>query len=217
MSGDDGVHGFTLRDAVDAALHEHGVPYRMGTTNLDSFYLGGKNGAPLATMTIEPGVVMRFPAGTFLNIEKFTGDFAAQGAIRALGTAAKPIVFTSASSSPAAGDWGGLWFGGVPSAQNKLDHVRIEYARGECECTLFTCSDITDFEGAVILTNRVASAFITNTVIKKSAMHGITEGFEGSFVDFSATNTFDEVGGCPQTLPRFLAPLTCGNPRPSCR
>ena len=210
-----GIAGAGL--TVDATLHERGVPYRMGTTNLDSFYLGGLEGAPLATLTIEPGVVMRFPAGTFLNIEKFTGDFPAQAAIRALGTAAKPVVFTSAAAAPAAGDWGGLWFGGKPSAQNKLDHVRIEYAGGQCLCSLFTCSDITDYEGAVILTNQAPSAFITNSVITKSAQHGITEGYEGTPVDFLPTNTFDSIVGCAQTLPRFLAPQTCSSPLPSCR
>jgi len=210
-----GIAGAGL--TVDATLHERGVPYRMGRTNLDSFYLGGREGAPLATLTIEPGVVMRFPAGTFLNIEKFIGEFPAQGAIRALGTAAKPIVFTSAAATPAAGDWGGLWFGGKPSAQNKLDHVRIEYAGGKCLCSLATCSDITDHEGAVILTNQAPGAFITNSVIKQSAQHGITQGFDGTPLDFLPTNTFDGVAGCPQTLPRFLAPRTCSDPRPSCK
>ncbi|NOU33145.1 MAG: hypothetical protein HOO96_35040 [Polyangiaceae bacterium] len=209
-----GVAGAGL--TVDATLHERGVPYRMGKEPNQSFYLGGKDGAPLATMTIEPGVIMRFVKGASLNIEKFTGVFPAQAAIRAIGTAAKPIVFTSASPTPAPGDWMGLWFGGALSAQNKLDHVRIEYAGGECSCILATCNNITESEGAVILTNQAPSAFITNTVFKASAQHAITEGFEGTPVDFLPTNTFESIGGCRQTLPLFVRPLSCGNPAPSC-
>ncbi len=195
-----GIAGSGL--AVDATLHERGVPYRMGKEPNDSFYLGGGPvGAPLATMTIEPGVVMRFAKGAAMFVEKFTGDQPAQGAVRALGTAEKPIVFTSASDTPAAGDWFGLWFGALPSDRNKLDHVRIEYAGGECGCSLFTCSALEESEGAVILTRQAPSAFITNSVFKASAQHAITEGFEGTFVDFRPTNSFEDIAGCPQTLP----------------
>ena len=210
-----GIAGVGL--TVDATLHDRGVPYRVGNGPNDSFYLGGKDNAPLATMTIEPGVTMRFAPGAFFLVEKFTGDFAAQAAVRAIGTAEKPIVFTSASPTPAAGDWGGLWFGGAPSAQNKLDHVRIEYAGGECLCSLATCSNINDSEGAVILTHQPAGAFITNTAFKASAQHGVMEGFDGTFIDFTSTNTFEDIAGCAQTLPRFLPPQSCGNPAPSCR
>ena len=37
----------------------------------------------------------------------------------------KPIVFTSSSKTPAPGAWRGVWFGGVPQATKKLDHVKV--------------------------------------------------------------------------------------------
>ncbi len=53
------------------------------------------------TLTIEPGALIRFATGTGLNV---------RGSLVAMGTAASPITFTSASGSPAAGDWNGIYF-----------------------------------------------------------------------------------------------------------
>lgn len=200
---------------VDATLHERGVPYRMGRTKLDDFVVGGGETGPVPTMTIEAGVVMRFEKETALKIQTFTTDEPARGAIRALGTADKPIIMTSASAAPAAGDWRGLWFGGIPDAGNKIDHVRIEYAGFDCGCILNTCSAIAEHEGAVIFTAQPPSAFITNTVFKEIAGHGITQGFDGTLVNFRPTNTFEGVTGCQQTLPRNVD-TSCPSPKPAC-
>jgi hypothetical protein len=197
--------------AVDATLHDRGVPY-----SVDGSFTIGRTAQALATMTIEPGVTMKFEANKALNIQKFTGEQPASAALVAVGTAAKPIVFTSASSAPKAGDWVGLWYGGALEAGNKLDHVRIEYAGGDCLCILATCSDITYSNAAVILTNVPAKAFITNTTFFASGGHGITEGFDGDLVNFRPTNTFTNVAGCAETRPKVLSPLSCGNPRPAC-
>jgi len=200
---------------VDATLHERGVPYRMGASKVDNFVIGPSDAKPAATLTIEPGVVMKFFKETGLRVQTFTSDQPSRGAIRALGTADKPIVFTSAEAAPKAGDWKGLWFGGKPLAQNALDHVRIEYAGFDCGCVLNTCSNIGEHEGAVIFTAQPASAFITNSAFKDVAGHGVTEGFDGTLVNFRPTNTFENVAGCPQTLPRVTAG-SCPDPKPTC-
>lgn len=206
-----GVAGSGL--AVDATLHERGVPYRMGKTNLDDFRIGGDKGP--ATLTIEAGVVMRFEKGTAFEVQHFTSDQPSSAAVRAIGTAARPIVFTSAAAAPKAGDWRGLWFGGAPLAQDALDHVRVEYAGADCSCVLSTCSNITQHNGAVIFTAQPPGAFITNSVFREIAGHGVTEGFRGTLVNFRPTNTFEAVTGCVETMP---APTTgsCPEPPPAC-
>jgi hypothetical protein len=196
---------------VDATLHDRGVPY-----HVDGNFGIGRLGAPLATMTIEPGVTMKFEANRLFSIQRFTGSEPAAAALIAVGTAAKPIVFTSASPTPAAGDWVGLWYGGALDASNKLDHVRIEYAGGDCLCSMTSCSDITYYNGALILTNVPAKAFITNSTFLASAGHGITEGFVGNLVNFRPTNTFTSVAGCAETLPKFPSPQSCSMPLPAC-
>jgi hypothetical protein len=122
---------------------------------------------------------------------------------------------TSASSTPLAGDWVGVWYGGVPAQTNRLDHVRIEYAGGDCGCILNTCSDITEHEGAVIFTAQPSAPFITNSAFRNISGHGITEGYDGAFIDFRSTNSFEAVSGCAQTRPRDVS-AQCPNPRPQC-
>lgn len=56
---------------------------------------------------------------------------------------------------------------------------------------------------------------MTNTVFKAIAGHGVTQGFDGALVDFRPTNTFEDVAGCPQTLPR-VATGSCPEPKPAC-
>ena len=52
-------------------------------------------------LTIEPGVEVRFAAGTLLDVK---------GGLFAQGTMTKTIRFTSNESNPAAGDWGYILF-----------------------------------------------------------------------------------------------------------
>lgn len=200
---------------VDSTLHDRGVPYRMGASKQDDFVVGGGEEGTVATLTIEPGVVMRFVEGAAFEVQHFTNLKPSTGAVRAIGTAARPIVFTSASASPKPGDWRGLWFGGIPQASNVLENVRIEYAGADCGCSLLTCSNIAEYEGAVIFTAQPPSAFITHTVFKEIAGHGVTQGFDGTLVDFRPSNTFEGVAGCAQTRPRSVD-TTCPDPRPAC-
>lgn len=200
---------------ADATVHDRGVPYHVGRSRGDSLLIGGRTDKKLVTMTIEPGVVMKFMPGAALKVQHATNLAPSTAALRAIGTPDKPIVFTSASETPAPGDWVGLWYGGVPDATNRLDHVRIANAGGDCGCVLLTCSAITQHEGAVIFTAQPPSAFITNTTFANIAGHAVTEGFDGSLVDFKPTNTFDGVAGCQQTRPRESA-TTCPSPRPAC-
>jgi hypothetical protein len=200
---------------ADGTVHDRGVPYRIGTSVGDSLRIGGRTDEKLVTLTIEAGVVMKFHRGSALKVQHFTNQKPSTAALRALGTAAKPIVLTSAEDTPAAGDWMGLWFGGIPAATNQIDHVRIEYAGGDCGCILNTCSAIAQHEGAIIFTAQPPSSFITNTQFKSISGHGITQGFDGNFIDFRPTNNFDGVTGCAQTLPRDVT-TQCPAPKPAC-
>jgi hypothetical protein len=98
-----------------------------------------------ATLTIEPGTLIRGASGSALVIEK-------DAMLVAEGSESAPIVFTSNELSPAAGDWGGVvllgnatanigtgqaegfpvppTYGGDDDAHNcgSLEYVRVEYA-----------------------------------------------------------------------------------------
>ncbi len=67
------------------------------------------------TVSIKNGATLTIPAGTTIKATKgFSSYIIVEqgGMINAEGTATAPITFTSDESSPAAGDWGGIWING---------------------------------------------------------------------------------------------------------
>ena len=67
------------------------------------------------TLSIKNGGVLNIPAGTTIKATKGFSSYVIVeqgGKIMAEGTAAKPIIFTSAESNPSAADWGGIWING---------------------------------------------------------------------------------------------------------
>ena len=89
----------------DMTLADRGVPYHIGRPGLadNSFRVMGM-GTAVPLLTIEAGVTMRFERRAEIAIEHFTADVPAHGALHAIGTAARPVRFTSAAVNPAAGD-----------------------------------------------------------------------------------------------------------------
>ena len=109
------------------------------------------------TLTINPGVVVRATIGADVFVAVLQG-----GIINAEGTAENPIVFTSDSATPNAGDWGGLIIlgrapinsvsggdatstseiGGLPYGGSQVDdnsgilrYVRIEFSGGAADAS----------------------------------------------------------------------------------
>lgn len=190
----------------DMVLHDRGVPYHVGRYAGDSVRVMG---AAVPQLTIEPGVTLRFePDGDF-EVEHFSGTAPATGALVAIGTAAAPITFTSAAVAPAAGDWVGITFGGVPDPRNRLEQVRVEFAGGPSGSENFSCENPASPLGMGYFNNagigifgEPTSAFITSTTISDSAGDGIERGWTGAAIDFAASNTFIDVAWCQQSYPR---------------
>ena len=185
-------------------LRDLGVPYLVG----GEFSSGGlrvtapQGSTETTVLTIEPGVTLLFRPNGIMEIEHFTGEFPALGALVAQGTPLRPVVFTSAAETPAAGDWLGLRYGLVPSDLNALDNFRIEYAGQGAPGQSPGCRPVTpDYTSgaAVIIYGKPAGQFITNSTIFASAGHGIGRNWLGKRIDFKPTNTFDQVAGCEQT------------------
>jgi len=72
-----------------------------------------------ATLSIEPGVTIKFETGTGLFVN---------GKILAQGTENEPIIFTSANVSPLPGDWIGVFVYGNADSDSVFDYTNFSYA-----------------------------------------------------------------------------------------
>ncbi len=216
LSGSDA--GQNIR-SWDVTFADHGVPYHVGNSSAEGRLDVGGAPTSTATLTIDPGVTLRFKKGGVLYVDYFSGTTAATGTLIAVGTSAKPIVFTSAEPAPVAGDWLGLSFGDLPSVNDQLDFVTVEYAGGSSSSGSSSCpypaTPIND--AAIRIHGAPASAFITNTTISNSASNGIDRGWASdNQPDFllDGTNAFVSVSRCTQTFPKNANNGGCPVPVP---
>ena len=191
----------------DQTLHERGVPYHVGSgADGGRLDVQAPVGNPVAVLSIEPGVSMRFPPGGTLNIDT-NGANPARGALIAVGgaTPAQAIVFTSDQAQPKAGDWLGLAFNGAVDPRTRLQNTRVEFAGGASATGGNSCPfpGIAINDAAIRIFGPPATQFITNSEIRSSARFGIDRGWRADLQpDFLASNAFTAVAACKQTTPR---------------
>jgi hypothetical protein len=194
--------------AESTTIHDRGVPYRVGhPTSLGTLHVDVLPSVSTPTvLTIEPGVVLRFKKGGIMNITSAVGTSPALGSLVAIGTATKPIIFTSAEPVPAPGDWLGIWYGLIPNAVNRTDFARIEYAGGASSSGSDACNVPPlgkQNDAAIRIFGVPAGQFVTHTTIVSSAANGIDRGWRNdSKPSFLQTNTFISIARCTETYPR---------------
>src|SRR5439155_2034913 len=106
-------------------------------------------------LTIGAGSQLKFSSFSYLQI----GSGANRASLNAQGTAAAPILFTTASATPAAGQWGGIFFDdGADDATSVLDRVVVEYAG-------------TSFSSGIRVSS--SSPTIRNCTVRNSSAYGI--------------------------------------------
>lgn len=201
---------------TDSTWRARGVPYRIGDTkgNGTDLRIGPPASGPLATLTIESGVTVAVSKNGRILTNSTGSPGMATGAL-----VATNAVFTSAEASPAAGDWVGLYLAGAPAAATRLDGVHVEYAGGPSYAKSFHCDTtggLNEEEDAAIIIlsgSPPGGAFVTNSTIASSAGYGIDRGWMGGPVDFTPTNTFQDVAKCQQSYPRPMSG-NCPNPPP---
>lgn len=84
-----------------------------------------------ATLTIEPGVTLRFDPEREISI-----GYNAAAKLSAVGTAAEPIVFTSSVSTPGAGDWVGVKLWSNTMNGTALKYVKFDYCGSNADACL---------------------------------------------------------------------------------
>ncbi len=205
------VSGGTLYISVNVTYKDRGVPYYF---YFDRVRITDITAAVTPTLTVEPGVELRFD--DYLEVGYLNpGSSDAPGILHAVGTAAKPILFTSSKTTRVAGDWPGVWL--FNAAGSRLENVRIEYAGGFNGISTPTCGPIgSGNDAALFIGSATSNPYIptaSNFVgveIANSASHGIdSQWVSTSFgPDLTAGITFSALVGCKQT--KNNKPTGCG-------
>jgi hypothetical protein len=206
---------------ADMTVEDHGVPVRIayGTVTIAPAF--GAT-APV-TLTLKPGVTFTFPRlgggipgarVTFGTNGNAPNNLV--GVLNAIGTPAKPIVFTSGELLPAPGDWVGVWLN--TATGSRLDYVVIEYAGAPSGIQSSNCKLMNTPDDAALLVGDFSTQYvppsdlITNSRISNSASYGINAMWQaGAFngPDLTATNTFQNNARCRQTYNGLTPPGVC--------
>lgn len=133
-----------------------------------------------ATLTIKPGCIVKFEAGT----ELYCGYYSS-GAIVAEGTADSMITFTSNVAAPAPGDWKSIGIYDKAISTTSFKYCIIEYGGMNAQDGEFVISDV--------------GTKLSNCTIRKSGSYGITLSDNGYFKTFD-NNTITECTNYPLNI-----------------
>jgi len=185
--------------ALDTTIPDAGAPYIVTSS------LQVNSGVTSATpiLTLQPGVTLKFPSSTGIDVG-YLESFGYLGVLRAQGTAAQPITLTSASATPAPGQWNGITMLGTTPA-TLLDHVVVEYAgAGSQDANIsigsstpaVTNSTIRFSDGRGIVSQR--PCVLEDNVLQGNASYGISLGTQSGAGRASIQrNTFTGNGSYP--------------------
>lgn len=134
------------------------------------------------TLTIEPGTTIQFRDGAGMNISD-------KAAIKAIGTADKPIRFTNAGSNQAS--WAGVYINSI-SAANEINNVIIEKA-----AAVYSYGTLNSIKAAITVEN--SSLSLSNTQIVDFGEAGLALLGGSRLLSFS-NNSFKNGGGYPVLL-----------------
>lgn len=134
-----------------------------------------------AELTIEAGATVLFKPDALMRF----GWNSESAKLTAIGTATKPIIFSSASTSPSAGDWMGLWFYSKTAKSTQMSFCKIEYA-GQ-----------SDNQHAIYLEN--TDIKISDCTISKGEKYAIVLNANSKFTEFKR-NSITEFADHPIVL-----------------
>ena len=207
---------------ADMTVEDRGLPVRIAYGTMSIAPAVGA--AAAVTLTLKPGVVFKFPKIGSPPAPGARVTFGTNGnppnnlvgVLNAVGTAAKPIVFTSGEANPAPGDWVGLWLN--TATGSRLDYVEINYAGAASGLVSNNCRLASTPDNAALLVGDFSTQYvppsnlITNSKIMNSAGYGINAMWQAGIfnsVDLTATNVFQSNARCKQTYNALTPPGVC--------
>ena len=106
---------------------KNAIGYQGGTISSNLTWHAGAPWVALASVTINPGVVLSIDPGVTVKMSPQT-YFQVSGRLLASGTSGSPITFTSSQSTPAAGDWQYLYLAMGNNPASQLSYATVWYA-----------------------------------------------------------------------------------------
>jgi hypothetical protein len=196
-------------------LVSRGLPYR---AKGPLYVSASQDGAPV-TLKVEPGVTLAFD--TDVGSGMYVGSSETrQGILQAIGTAALPILFTSAHSPQAPGDWMALSFRKTPATGSQISYAKVEFAGADATTSGFGCGPVDQGNNAAVIvlglgaqSTGPATAWIDHTTFENNAGSTvIVSGWVGDGPSFAATNTFGSgSAGCHVSQPQRDTSVTGGD------
>jgi len=129
-----------------------------------------------ATLTITPGVTLKFSSGISLWVRS-------DGALNAVGTAAAPIIFTGTEKT--AGFWDGITLYNSNNSKNELKYATVEYG---------------GTEGANLSIDVETRIKLSHSTIRHSSEYGVSFS-NNSIIDEFSQNTITSNEGAPVRIP----------------
>jgi len=185
-----------------------------GRIEKDTLFEAGCSVAVETTIVLEKGATLRIGEGVRLSFGKGAHLEVFDGVLVARGTAERPVVFTAASASPKAGDWGGLVFFS-PTKGSVLEHTIVEYAGatpprglptykihlpgalGGASGTLFPLADL---RPAVFVCAGAAPLSLVDTTLRHAPRAGLGSDEPKTFAKAERVRV-EDVGGTAMDLP----------------
>jgi len=166
------VKGGTYKNVNDTWLAQT-VPYIIDGT----LYVESNAGSIL---NIQEGTTIAFTSGSQINVGYSSNTY---GTIKAIGTSAKPIIFTSSVISKTPGDWDAIFLENGTSIDTKFEYCKFEYGGGYSSS--FGMVNLDD-----------CKATFNNCTFSNNANYGIFADEGSSFVSFEG-NTFEASANFP--------------------
>ncbi|MEI6090931.1 MAG: hypothetical protein WCR42_10795 [bacterium] len=147
-----------------------------------------------ATVTIQPGATIRFMANARLAVGQLSNE---PGTIKAIGTAAKPITFTSNDSNPDKGDWDCLYlYEGAKDCE--FEYCVFEYGGG---------NDVT--KAMVVI--KLTEVSFKSCTFRKSESSGIYMMKGASFKNFTLNTLTDNTAYPIIITPNYVHTIGAAN------
>jgi len=131
------------------------------------YYINGYLYIDTGNLNLSPGSVFLFDSNGGMNIKT-------QGSLNASGSAQQKILFTR--RYPTINAWRGIQYTFSPSANNKLNHVIVEYGAGGSGTNGF---------GGVMAFGQNATLSIDNSTISDSINYGVTFEYDSVITSFT--------------------------------